>query len=92
MPQEYYSILMMVAMFAFLYFFMMRPQKKKEKAIAEMRSNLKVGDNVITIGGVVGTIVILKEDYVTIETSGMKTRLEFTKWGISSVNNITPGE
>ena len=52
---------MMVAMFAFLYFFMMRPQKKKEKAIAEMRSNLKVGDNVITIGGVVGTIVILKE-------------------------------
>ncbi len=92
MPQQYYSILMMGGMFAFFYFFMIRPQKKKEKEIAEMRANLKVGDKVITIGGVVGTIVLIKEDYVTIETTGMKTRLEFTKWGISSVNNQTPGE
>ncbi len=92
MPQQYYSILMMVGMFAFFYFFMIRPQKKKEKEIAEMRANLKVGDKIITIGGIVGTIVLLKEDYVTIETSGMKTRLEFTKWGISTVNNQSHSE
>lgn len=85
MNQNYYSIIMLVAMLAFFYFFLMRPQKKKEKEINEMRANLKVGDNIITIGGIVGTIVLLKEDYVTIETSGMKTRIELTKWGISSV-------
>lgn len=87
LPEQYYSLLMMVAMFAFLYFFMMRPQKKREKAVAEMRANIKVGDKVITIGGIVGIVVIAKEDYLTIETTGMKTRVELTRWGISSVNN-----
>lgn len=85
MGNQYYSIIMMIAMLAFFYFFLIRPQKKKEKEINAMRSNLKVGDKIITIGGIVGTIVLLKEDYVTIETSGMDTRLELTRWGISSV-------
>lgn len=85
MGNQYYSIIMMVAMLAFFYFFLIRPQKKKEKEINQMRASLKVGDKIITIGGIVGTIVLLKEDYVTIETSGMKTRLELTRWGISSV-------
>ncbi len=86
MPQQYYSILIMIATMAFFYFFIMRPQKKKEKELNNLRDNAKVGDHVITIGGIVGTIVLVKEDYITIETSGMKTRIEFAKWAISSIN------
>ncbi len=85
MGQQYYTLLLTVGMMAFFYFFVMRPQKKKENELNTMRANLKVGDDVITIGGIVGKIVIVKEDYLTIETSGMKTRLEIAKWAISSV-------
>lgn len=85
MPQQFQGIIMMVAMLAFFYFFMIRPQKKKEKEVEAMRKALKVGDDIITIGGIVGKIVIVKDDYITIETSGMKTRMEITKWGVSSV-------
>lgn len=85
MGQQYYSIFLMVAMVGFFYLFIMRPQKKKENELNAMRSNLKVGDNIITIGGIVGTVVIVKEDYITIETSGMKSRLELAKWSISSI-------
>lgn len=81
------NFLPLVLMLGVLYFFMIRPQKKREKEINDMRSNLKVGDKVITIGGIVGEIVIIKDDYVTIETTGMKTRVEITKWGIGSVVN-----
>ena len=85
MPQQYSGIIMMLVMMVFFYLFLIRPQKKKEKEFEQMRNSLAVGDNIITIGGIVGKVVIVKDDYITIETSGMNTRLEITKWGVSSV-------
>ena len=79
-----YTVLMLVVMLGLMYFLTIRPQKKQQKEMEEMRNSLQVGDNVITIGGIVGKIVILKEDYVTIETSGEKTRFEITKWAIGA--------
>lgn len=67
------TILMLVGMLAVMYFFMIRPQKKQDRELAEMRNNLSVGDEIITIGGIVGSIVIIKDDKLMIETgSGSK--------------------
>ncbi|MDO5713200.1 MAG: preprotein translocase subunit YajC [Tissierellia bacterium] len=79
------SILPLVVMVAFFYFALIRPQKKKDNEIKEMRANLKVGDHIVTIGGIHGKIIILKEDYVVIESSGLNTRIDVAKWGINSV-------
>ena len=59
---------MMVALIAIFYFFMIRPQKKQEKELAEMRDNLTVGDEIITTGGIVGSVIIIRDDKLMIET------------------------
>ena len=63
---NYGGILMLVVMFAALYFLMIRPQKKQEKQVNDMRNNLQVGDEITTIGGVIGKIVSIKEETITI--------------------------
>lgn len=68
-----------------MYFLMIRPQKKKEKADKEMRAALKVGDEIITIGGVVGKIEKISENSVVISTTSAKTKMEFLKTAIASV-------
>ena len=73
----------LILMFVIFYFFMIRPQKKKANEINEMRENLKVGDKVITIGGIIGKIVLIKEDYLVIETSSDNSKIEIMKWGIN---------
>ncbi|MDO5690583.1 MAG: preprotein translocase subunit YajC [Tissierellia bacterium] len=87
MPQvssQLVTLLPLVAMFALMYFFLIRPQKKREKEMQEMRSALRVGDEVLTIGGVKGKIIKAGEDYLTIESSG-RTRIEFTRSAIYRV-------
>ena len=79
-------IIMMVVMIAVFYFFLIRPENKKKKEANEMRNALKVGDNITTIGGVIGDIVSIKDDSIVIETSADKVRVEFTKWAVSSNN------
>ena len=79
-------IIMMVVMIGVFYFFLIRPENKKKKAMNEMRNSLKVGDNITTIGGVVGDIVHVKDDNIVIEVGADKVRLEFTKWAISTNN------
>jgi len=79
-------IIMMVVMVVIFYFFLIRPENKKKKAANEMRNALKVGDNITTIGGVIGDIVSIKDDSLVIETSADKVRVEFSKWAISSNN------
>ena len=59
-------------------------ENKKKKAAEEMRSSLKVGDEITTIGGIVGTICAVKEQTVVMETGADRVRIEFTKWAISS--------
>lgn len=77
-------ILMIVVMIAIFYFLLIRPENKKKKAAAKMRSELAVGDEIITIGGVVGTICAVKEETIVIETSADRVRIEFTKWAVST--------
>src|SRR5690606_33677842 len=74
-----------IGFLAVFYFLIIRPQKKKEAQVNEMRNNLRVGDEVITIGGIHGKIVKVKEDYVTLEVGSAKTKLEMTRWAIGSV-------
>ncbi|MBE6972813.1 MAG: preprotein translocase subunit YajC [Ruminococcaceae bacterium] len=78
------GMLMIVLMFAAMYFFMIRPENKKRKAAEAMRSSLAVGDVITTIGGVVGTICAVKENTIVIETGADRVRIEFTKWAVSS--------
>ena len=77
-------IVMILAMIAIFYFLLIRPENKKKKAAAKMRSELAVGDEITTIGGVVGTICAVKEDTIVIETSADRVRIEFTKWAVST--------
>ncbi len=79
------SIIMIVAMIAIFYFFMYRPQKKQEKETAAMRDGLKVGDEITTIGGIIGKIISIKDETAVIETSGAKTKIRILK---SAVRNV----
>ena len=78
------SIVMIVAMLAIFYFLLIRPENKKKKALAELRSSLAVGEIITTIGGIVGTICAVKEDTIVIETGADRVRIEFTKWAVST--------
>ncbi len=78
--------LMIVLMFAMLYFFMIRPENKRKKEAQNLRDSLKVGDVITTIGGIVGTICKGDESTIVIETSADRVRIEFTKWAVSTKN------
>ena len=80
------SIVMIVAMIALFYFFMWRPQKKQEKEVKNMRDNLAVGDEITTIGGIIGKIVAIKEETVLIETGRDKVRIRILRNAIRSVD------
>lgn len=79
------SIIMIVAMLAILYFFMIRPQKKQEKETQAMRNALQVGDEITTIGGIIGKIISIKEETCMIETGHDRTKLRILK---SAVRNV----
>ena len=74
----------LILMFVFLYFFMIRPDNKRKKEAEEMRNSVKTGDKIITIGGIVGTVVNVKDTRIVIETSADQVRVELEKWAISS--------
>ena len=77
-------ILILVVFFLIMYFIMIRPEKKKQKKIEAMRNALTVGDEIVTIGGIMGVVVNVTEDSITIETGEDKVRVKFTKWAVSS--------
>ena len=78
------SILMIVAMLAIFYFMLIRPENKRKKEAEQTRNSVKKGDEITTIGGIVGTVVDVKEDKIVIETSADQVRIELVKWAISS--------
>ncbi len=84
------SLIIMVALFAVMYFILIRPQKKKEKEQKAMQRDLRIGDEVVTIGGIVGLVVKTTEDTVVIECGGDRSRLRMKKWAIQE--NITVRE
>ena len=81
-------ILMFVVLIAVFYFFMIRPENKRKKEAQQMRDSLKVGDNITTIGGIIGDIVSIKDDSIVIETTTDRVRVEFAKFAVSTNNKI----
>lgn len=78
------TIMMFAVLILVFYFFLIRPENKKKKAAEAMRQALKVGDEITTIGGIVGTVVNIKDNNIVIETSADRVRMELTKWSIST--------
>ena len=66
------------------YFMMIRPENKRKKEAEQMRSSIKNGDKITTIGGIIGTVVDVKSESFVIETSADQVRIEFAKWALSS--------
>ncbi len=81
------SVGMLVVMFIAMYFLIIRPQKKKEKEEKKMRENLQVGDEIVTIGGVYGRVISLKEDTFVIESKSDHSKLTFARWALQQ--NLT---
>ena len=77
-------LIMLVAMFAIMYFMMIRPENKRKKEAEEMRASIRKGDSITTIGGIIGTVVDVKENNIVIETSADPVRIELAKWAVSS--------
>lgn len=80
-------ILFYVVIFAAMYFIMIRPQRKKAKEEKKMRENLQVGDEIVTIGGIYGRVVSLKEDTIVVESKSDHSKLTFARWALQS--NLT---
>lgn len=78
------TIIMIVVMIAVMYFVMIRPENKRKKEAEQMRNDIKVGDEIITIGGICGKVVHVKDDKFVIETGADQVRMEFVKWALSS--------
>lgn len=86
----YFMILVYVAIFAALYFLLIRPNSKKKKEEAQLRNSLEIGDEITTIGGIMGRVVAIKddEDAIIIETGSDRVKMKFKKWCISTVDTV----
>ena len=78
------TVIMLVLMVAVFYFMLIRPENKRKKEAEQMRGAIKTGDKITTIGGIIGTVVNVKEDKIVIETSADQVRMELAQWAISS--------
>lgn len=78
------TVIMMVVMVGVFYFMLIRPENKRKKEAENLRSSVKVGDEITTIGGIVGTVVDVKTDKIVVETGADQVRIEFQKWAIST--------
>ncbi len=80
------TIAMLVVLFAVMYFVMIRPSKKQEKEANSMRNNLQVGDEITTIGGIIGKVVSIKDETLVLETSHDRTHIRILKSAVSRVD------
>ena len=78
------TLIMMVLMIAIFYFMLIRPENKRKKEAEQMRSSVKKGDKITTIGGITGTVVDVKETRIVLETGADQVRIELEKWAIST--------
>ena len=76
--------IMLVLMLVIFYFMLIRPENKRKKEAEQMRSSVKTGDKIVTIGGITGTVVNVKENRIVLETGADQVRIELEKWAISS--------
>lgn len=84
---QYMPIILLVGMFAVMYFFTIRPQKKRQKEEQEMRNAVEVGDEITTIGGICGRVVTVKEDNLIIETGADRNKMTITRWAVQQNNS-----
>ncbi|HEX2938716.1 MAG TPA: preprotein translocase subunit YajC [Ruminiclostridium sp.] len=84
----FWSFAPFVVIIIVFYFFLIRPQRKKEKQTQQMRNSLQVGDNVTTVGGVLGRVVSIKDDSIIIETGADRSKIQIKKWAIQTVDTI----
>ena len=85
MNQQLVTLMPLILLIVIMYFLLIRPQKKREKAVTAMRNAIKVGDEVITIGGICGKIVKTKDETLTIQVGADKTKFEIMRWAVSKV-------
>ena len=81
------QIVSFVLLIVVFYFVLIRPQRKRDKETQRMRNNLQVGDEIVTVGGVVGLVVSIKEDTVVVETGGDRSKIRIKRWAIQE--NLT---
>ena len=87
---QYSSLIMIGLLFVVMYFLMIRPQRKRQKEEQEMRQSLEIGDEIITIGGIVGRVVTIREEDIVIETGADRTKIKFKRWAVNT--NVTKTE
>ncbi len=80
------QLLLFPALFVIMYLVLFRPQKKRQKQEEEMRKNIQIGDEITTIGGIVGKVVNLREDSLVIETGADRNKLRVKRWAVQSVD------
>ncbi len=80
-----FSILILVLLFAVMYFLMIRPQKKREKETKAMRAGIGVGDEIVTIGGICCKVVKTKDESIVVQVGPDKVKMEFMRWAVSKV-------
>ena len=85
MSEGLVSFIPLIILFIAMYFLMIRPQKKKDKQIADMRNSLQVGDEIVTIGGICGKIVKTKDESIIIAVGADKVKFEMKRWAVSTV-------
>ena len=85
--EGYGSLIALVVLFAVMYFLMIRPQKKRDNEIKEIRNGLSVGDEIVTIGGICGKIVKTKDETIVIQVGADKVKFEMMRWSVSTVVN-----
>ncbi len=83
------SLVPLLVLIVLMYFLMIRPQKKKDKQIQDMRRNLQVGDEIVTIGGICGKIVKTKDETIVIQVGADKVKFEMMRWSVSTVTNAS---
>lgn len=89
MEQYGTTIIMIVVLVVVFYFFLIRPENKKKKKLKDMRDSLSVGDDITTIGGILGKVVSCNSEAVTFETGEDRVRMQVAKWAISTVGKAT---
>ena len=79
-----FTLVWMAVLFGIMYFLMIRPQKKRQKEEQEMRSSLEIGDEIVTIGGIVGKVVTIRENDLVIETGADRNKMKIERWAVNT--------
>ena len=87
-PAGIMQLVLIVGMVALMYFLLIRPQKKRQKQEEKMRNEIQVGDTIVTIGGIVGKVITIKEDSIIIETGVDRCRLQLKKWSVQTNTTV----